>query len=505
VSEPFIRFRDATKDYGAVRVVENLNLDIARGEFVSLLGPSGSGKTTLLMMLAGFESVSAGSILLDGKRNQHAADHKRNMGVVFQNYALFPHMTVAKNVAFPLDMRREPKAATAERVRKALDMVQLGHLADRLPSQLSGGQQQRVALARALVFEPRVVLMDEPLGALDKQLREQMQLDIRDLHRRLGLTIIFVTHDQDEALTMSDRIAVFNQGKIQQCASPRQVYDHPANRFVAEFIGETNLLEGQVQAVTEGQVTLALKDGTMRPRPRRRRPARGRGRAAVAAPRTHRDPGGRGRRGRQQPGRRDRGFDLSGRSRPRRHRHRLWRDHRPHRPQGPRMARAGARRADLPRRRRLGDRAMIPGRSLRAFALVAPLLAYLALFFVWPLLTVITQSVSDPSVSRVLTRTAAEIGAWDGTGVPSAQVQAAFRADIVANTDDMAMGDVTRRLNSSKSGFRSLMGKTVRGAREPRHRAFQHRRPLDPDRVLGRDPGQCLGLYRCLPAGRAGP
>ena len=262
MSEPFIRFRDATKDYGAVRVVESLNLDIARGEFVSLLGPSGSGKTTLLMMLAGFESVSAGSILLDGREINTLPTYKRNMGVVFQNYALFPHMTVAKNVAFPLDMRREPKAATAERVRKALDMVQLGHLADRLPSQLSGGQQQRVALARALVFEPRVVLMDEPLGALDKQLREQMQLDIRDLHRRLGLTIIFVTHDQDEALTMSDRIAVFNQGKIQQCASPRQVYDHPANRFVAEFIGETNLLEGQVQAVTDGQVTLALKDGT---------------------------------------------------------------------------------------------------------------------------------------------------------------------------------------------------------------------------------------------------
>nr|WP_216654634.1 ABC transporter ATP-binding protein [Pseudogemmobacter hezensis] len=261
VSENFIRFQKVTKDYGTVRVVEDLDLDIARGEFVSLLGPSGSGKTTLLMMLAGFETVSAGAIVLDGQKINDLPTYKRDMGVVFQNYALFPHMSIAKNVAFPLDMRGTARAETAERVQKALDMVQLGHLADRLPGQLSGGQQQRVALARALVFEPRVVLMDEPLGALDKQLREQMQLDIRDLHHRLGLTIIFVTHDQDEALTMSDRIAVFNHGQIQQCASPREVYDHPANRFVAEFIGETNLLEGTVSAISGETLTLTLPGG----------------------------------------------------------------------------------------------------------------------------------------------------------------------------------------------------------------------------------------------------
>ncbi|WP_198672163.1 ABC transporter ATP-binding protein [Pseudogemmobacter bohemicus] len=262
MSENFIRFQKVTKDYGTVRVVENLDLDIARGEFVSLLGPSGSGKTTLLMMLAGFESVSGGAIILDGHKINDLPTHRRDMGVVFQNYALFPHMTIAKNVAFPLEMRGIPKAEVAGRVKKALDMVQLGALTDRLPGQLSGGQQQRVALARALVFEPRVVLMDEPLGALDKQLREQMQLDIRDLHHRLGLTIIFVTHDQDEALTMSDRIAVFNHGQIQQCASPREVYDHPSNRFVAEFIGETNLLEGTVSAVQGEVITLELPGGT---------------------------------------------------------------------------------------------------------------------------------------------------------------------------------------------------------------------------------------------------
>ncbi len=258
-----MRFDKVTKDYGSVRVVEDLDLTIARGEFVSLLGPSGSGKTTLLMMLAGFESVTAGAITLDGQRLNDVPTYKRDMGVVFQNYALFPHMTIARNVAFPLEMRGTPKSEIATRVKRALDMVQLGHLSDRMPGQLSGGQQQRVALARSLVFEPRVVLMDEPLGALDKQLREQMQLDIRELHHRLGLTIIFVTHDQDEALTMSDRIAVFNKGQIQQCASPRQVYDHPANRFVAEFIGETNLLAGKVSGVDGGRVALTLPDGSV--------------------------------------------------------------------------------------------------------------------------------------------------------------------------------------------------------------------------------------------------
>jgi putative spermidine/putrescine transport system ATP-binding protein len=239
-----IRFENVSKRYGTHTVIDGLDLSIAAGEFVSLLGPSGSGKTTLLMMLAGFESVSDGAILLDGHRIENVPAYKRDMGVVFQNYALFPHMTAAENIAFPLKRRGASKATIQADVKRALDMVQLASLADRKPSQMSGGQQQRIALARALVFEPKVVLMDEPLGALDKQLREQMQLDIRDLHRRLGLTIVFVTHDQGEALTMSDRIAVFNKGKIEQVASPEDVYDRPASCFVSEFIGETNFLTG---------------------------------------------------------------------------------------------------------------------------------------------------------------------------------------------------------------------------------------------------------------------
>ncbi|WP_405030313.1 ABC transporter ATP-binding protein [Mycoplana sp. BE70] len=257
----FIRFDSITKFYGQLCVVENLDLSIGKGEFVSLLGPSGSGKTTLLMMLAGFEQATSGSIVLDGTAINDVPTHKRDMGVVFQSYALFPHMSVGENIAFPLQMRGIGKAEIAKRVARALDMVQLSALSDRRPSQLSGGQQQRVALARALVFEPRVVLMDEPLGALDKQLREQMQLDIRDLHRRLGLTIVFVTHDQSEALTMSDRVAVFNKGKIEQIGTPRQVYDEPSTRFVAEFIGETNLVEGVVEAVQGQEATVRLPSG----------------------------------------------------------------------------------------------------------------------------------------------------------------------------------------------------------------------------------------------------
>ncbi|MCX8995503.1 ABC transporter ATP-binding protein [Rhizobiaceae bacterium BDR2-2] len=257
-----IRFDGISKSYGPLKVVDNLSLDIAKGEFVSLLGPSGSGKTTLLMMLAGFEAPTEGRIFVDGRAVNDVPTYRRDMGVVFQNYALFPHRTIAENVAFPLRMRGVAKAEIAERVTRALDMVQLSALRDRWPAQLSGGQQQRVALARALVFEPRVVLMDEPLGALDKQLREQMQLDIRALHNRLGLTIVFVTHDQSEALTMSDRIAVFNKGKIEQIGSPRVIYDEPKTRFVAEFIGETNLAEGTVESVSGNAARIALKSGS---------------------------------------------------------------------------------------------------------------------------------------------------------------------------------------------------------------------------------------------------
>ncbi|SFJ17445.1 putative spermidine/putrescine transport system ATP-binding protein [Phyllobacterium sp. CL33Tsu] len=254
MSNPFIRLEEVSKSFGALTVVEGLNLEIGKGEFISLLGPSGSGKTTILMMLAGFENPSHGTIWAGGRRIDCLPPHKRNMGVVFQNYALFPHMSVSENVAFPLKMRGFSRTEMNGRVGKALDMVQLGALADRRPSQLSGGQQQRVALARALIFEPEVVLMDEPLGALDKQLREQMQLDIRELHRRLELTIVFVTHDQSEALTMSDRIAIFNGGKIEQIGTPTNIYDHPNTQFVAEFIGETNLVRGSVQG-TEGLTT----------------------------------------------------------------------------------------------------------------------------------------------------------------------------------------------------------------------------------------------------------
>ena len=257
----FIRFDQLTKFYGPVCVVEQLDLGIEKGEFVSLLGPSGSGKTTLLMMLAGFTQPTSGQILVDGRAINAVPTHKRGIGVVFQNYALFPHMTVGENIAFPLQMRGVGKAEIAERVTKALDMVQLAAMRDRKPAQLSGGQQQRVALARALVFEPGVVLMDEPLGALDKQLREQMQLDIRALHNRLGLTIVFVTHDQGEALTMSDRIAVFNKGKIEQIGTPREIYDAPRTRFVAEFIGETNLVEGVVENMQGNQALVRLNSG----------------------------------------------------------------------------------------------------------------------------------------------------------------------------------------------------------------------------------------------------
>jgi len=257
----FIAFRQVTKRFAAQTVVDHLDLDIARGEFVSLLGPSGSGKTTLLMMLAGFEQPSSGTIHVDGRRVDELPPYKRNMGVVFQSYALFPHMSVRDNIAFPLKMRGTAKAEIAERVARALDMVKLGAMAERKPAQLSGGQQQRVALARALVFEPQLILMDEPLGALDKKLREQMQLDIRDLHRRLGLTIVFVTHDQDEALTMSDRIAVLNHGKIEQIGPPREIYDLPRTSFVAEFIGETNLLPCMIAERSGDMLRLTSESG----------------------------------------------------------------------------------------------------------------------------------------------------------------------------------------------------------------------------------------------------
>lgn len=248
-SEPLVRFRGVQKTYDGVHlVVKHLDLDIRRGEFLTLLGPSGSGKTTTLMMLAGFESPTAGDIVLDGRPITRTPPHKRHFGMVFQNYALFPHLSIGRNVAYPLTVRGVAKAEQEQRVARALGMVRLDGMGGRLPSQLSGGQQQRVALARALVFEPQLVLMDEPLGALDKQLREHMQIELKELHRQLGVTFVYVTHDQGEALTMSDRVAVFNDGAIQQVDVVDRMYEAPANRFVAGFIGDSTALNGTVRA-----------------------------------------------------------------------------------------------------------------------------------------------------------------------------------------------------------------------------------------------------------------
>jgi putative spermidine/putrescine transport system ATP-binding protein len=262
-SNPIVRFAGIGKTYdGVTRVVDDLNLDVARGEFLTLLGPSGSGKTTTLMMLAGFETPTSGEILLDGKPLSHKPPYQRDIGMVFQNYALFPHMTVAENIGFPLSVRGVPAAGIRSKVEHALDMVQLGGLGKRRPAELSGGQQQRTAVARALVFEPKLILMDEPLGALDKQLREQMQFEIRRLHQRLGVTMVYVTHDQSEALTMSDRIAVFHHGKIQQLDAPARIYEEPVNAFVARFIGENNRLDGVIESADRVRCTIRLAGNT---------------------------------------------------------------------------------------------------------------------------------------------------------------------------------------------------------------------------------------------------
>jgi len=235
---------DVVKSYGAARpAVDGVSLAIGKGEFVTFLGPSGSGKTTTLMMIAGFEAPTYGDIRLDGRSLVSIEPHRRNVGMVFQNYALFPHMTAAQNVAFPLRMRGVQRAEQQRRVAEALASVDLQALAHRHPREMSGGQQQRVALARALVFAPDVLLLDEPLGALDKNLREQMQVEIKRLHRRLGITTILVTHDQSEAMTMSDRVAVFNQGRIEQFAAPLEVYRRPATPFVGAFVGDSNFFD----------------------------------------------------------------------------------------------------------------------------------------------------------------------------------------------------------------------------------------------------------------------
>ncbi|MCT4371159.1 ABC transporter ATP-binding protein [Yangia mangrovi] len=245
---------------GETLVVKDLNLSLPKGEFLTMLGPSGSGKTTCLMMLAGFETATHGEIKLDGVSINNIPPHKRGIAMVFQNYALFPHMTVAENLSFPLEVRKIGKSDREAKVKRALDMVEMGAFGGRRPAQLSGGQQQRIALARALVFEPELVLMDEPLGALDKQLREKMQFEITDLAHRLGITVVYVTHDQTEALTMSDRVAVFNDGRIQQLAPPDVLYEEPENSFVAQFIGENNTLEGTIAEI-KGDTCVVKLDG----------------------------------------------------------------------------------------------------------------------------------------------------------------------------------------------------------------------------------------------------
>jgi putative spermidine/putrescine transport system ATP-binding protein len=261
-SDCVVEFRQVNKTFsGETFVVRDLDLQVRRGEFLTFLGPSGSGKTTTLLLLAGFEMPTSGDILIEGRSVTRIPPNLRNIGMVFQNYALFPHMTVQDNVAFPLSVRGVTKAKSYEQAERVLDLVRLGSLGKRKPQQLSGGQQQRAALARALVFDPSIVLMDEPFGALDKKLREQMQMEVRQIHERLGNTMISVTHDQSEALTMSDRIAVFNNGELQQVATPRELYERPRNAFVAKFVGEINTLDGSIEAIEGDECAVRLDCG----------------------------------------------------------------------------------------------------------------------------------------------------------------------------------------------------------------------------------------------------
>ena len=256
-----LALRGIRKAFGPVAALDGIDLEVKSGEFLTILGPSGSGKTTLLKIVAGFELPEEGDVLLGGEDMTFTAPAKRNVGMVFQNYALFPHMDVRGNIAFPLEVRRLPRAEIDRRVAATLALVDLDGYEGRFPRQLSGGQQQRVALARAIVFGPQLLLLDEPFGALDRKLREAMQLEVRRLQRHLGLTTVFITHDQEEALILSDRIAVMNRGRIQQVALPRELYERPANAFVADFVGESNLLFGRIAAVREGRAEIEFAHG----------------------------------------------------------------------------------------------------------------------------------------------------------------------------------------------------------------------------------------------------
>ncbi|HEX5598355.1 MAG TPA: ABC transporter ATP-binding protein [Micromonosporaceae bacterium] len=242
-----VSVRGVTKQYRDSWALNNVSLDIEAGEFITLLGSSGSGKSTLLNIIAGFTKADTGTVQVDGRDLTRVPPHRRELGMVFQHYALFPHMSVFENVAFPLRRRRVQKQELTRRVQEALDLVELGHLGKRMPAQLSGGQQQRVALARSIVFRPRVLLMDEPLGALDKRLREQLQMEIKRLHRELGITFVFVTHDQEEALAMSDRIALLRHGEIVQVGTPDELYERPTQLYAAQFLGESNVFHGTVE------------------------------------------------------------------------------------------------------------------------------------------------------------------------------------------------------------------------------------------------------------------
>jgi spermidine/putrescine ABC transporter ATP-binding subunit len=258
-----VSFQNISRHYGSVRAVDGVSLKAEPGEFVSLLGPSGSGKTTLLMMLAGFETPTAGRVLIGDTDVTDIAPNKRDIGMVFQKYALFPHMSVARNIAFPLRMRGIPRADRDRKIRHALEMVQLTGYEERMPAQLSGGQQQRVALARAIVFEPTVILMDEPLGALDRQLRQHMQVEIKLLQGRLGATVIYVTHDQEEALTMADRVAILNHGHIMQYGAPQDLYRSPSSSFVAGFLGEMNFLPAEVVETSNQRMIVRIASTTI--------------------------------------------------------------------------------------------------------------------------------------------------------------------------------------------------------------------------------------------------
>jgi len=259
-----LTLRGLRKTYPGQTAVDEVDLDVRSGEFLTFLGPSGSGKTTTLNMVAGFVAPTAGSITMDGQDLLALPPHRRGIGMVFQNYALFPHMTVFENIAFPLKQRKYSRDRIRTEVASALEQVSLGGFGDRLPKQLSGGQQQRVAVARALVFQPRLLLMDEPLGALDKNLRESLQAEIRRLHRELGITFLYVTHDQEEAIALSDRVAVFDRGRIQQIGTPDELYDRPATRFVASFLGEANIASGEAEGERDGTVAVKVDGGVLR-------------------------------------------------------------------------------------------------------------------------------------------------------------------------------------------------------------------------------------------------